>query len=229
MILLSASNRPLVVLPAIRSYSTPPPPAAAPAATSATARPTPTATPTNLPGSNLPGAGKYSPITVSIVTNLAKLFGYHSQTSTAIRTASDYYDRCAERGEMEAPFFYEGIASSLLHPVHANRMLIVFLPGFFFDFDLVDLGELLLRSSPFVHTYGCRIQLTIPAIDSGRMRATTFVSNLVLHHDSAHLDALRPIPIPSSAPGSDLHPGVDQPLLHRRRATDPRTLRRDAG
>lgn len=71
-------------------------------------RPTPVPVPTNLPGSNLPGASKYSPITVSIVTNLAKLFGYNSQTSTAIRTASDYYDRCAERGEIEAPFFYEG-------------------------------------------------------------------------------------------------------------------------
>lgn len=45
---------------------------------------------------------------MSIVTKLAKLFGYHSQTSTAIRTASDYYDRCAERAEIQAPFFYEG-------------------------------------------------------------------------------------------------------------------------
>lgn len=71
-------------------------------------RPTPTPTPTNLPGSNLPGASKHSPATVSIVTRLAKLFGYNSQTSTAIRTASDYYDRCAERAEIQAPFFYEG-------------------------------------------------------------------------------------------------------------------------
>jgi cytochrome b pre-mRNA-processing protein 3 len=47
-------------------------------------------------------------MTVSVVTKLANLFGYHSQTSTAIRTASDYYDRCAERGEIAAPFFYEG-------------------------------------------------------------------------------------------------------------------------
>ncbi|KAM0754906.1 hypothetical protein T439DRAFT_321965 [Meredithblackwellia eburnea MCA 4105] len=64
-------------------------------------------TPTNLPGSNLPNAQKYSPTTVKLVTGLAKLFGYHSQTSTAIRTTSDFYDRCAERGEIEAPFFYE--------------------------------------------------------------------------------------------------------------------------
>lgn len=68
----------------------------------------PTATPTGLPGANVPSGQKYSPLTVSVVTSLAKLFGYHSQTSTAIRTASDYYDRCAERAELEAPFFYEG-------------------------------------------------------------------------------------------------------------------------
>ena len=90
----------------IRHYSTPP---AAPAQ-----RAPPKPTPTNLPGSNLPGASKYSPLTVSLVTNLAKLFGYNSQTSTAIRTASDHYDRCAERGEIEAPFFYEG-SSPILH------------------------------------------------------------------------------------------------------------------
>ncbi|GAA5870655.1 hypothetical protein JCM3774_001717 [Rhodotorula dairenensis] len=74
------------------------------------ARPAVAPQPTNLPGSNLPSpspASRYSPLTVSIVTKLAKLFGYHSQTSTAIRTTSDYYDRCAERGEVEAPFFYE--------------------------------------------------------------------------------------------------------------------------
>ncbi|GAA6027527.1 hypothetical protein JCM8097_007906 [Rhodosporidiobolus ruineniae] len=70
-------------------------------------RPTSQPQPTNLPGSNLPGAAKYSPLTVSVVTKLAKLFGYHSTTSTAIRTTSDYYDRCAERGEVESAFFYE--------------------------------------------------------------------------------------------------------------------------
>ncbi|GAA5825557.1 hypothetical protein JCM11251_000283 [Rhodosporidiobolus azoricus] len=75
---------------------------------SSSARPTPTPQPTNLPGSNLPTTSKkYSPLTVSVVTKLAKLFGYHSQTSTAIRTTSDYYDRCAERSEVESAFFYE--------------------------------------------------------------------------------------------------------------------------
>ncbi|GAA5848423.1 hypothetical protein JCM9279_006562 [Rhodotorula babjevae] len=114
-------------LPALRSFasSSPLPSSAAPdsspapspapaASTSApgtsTSRPEGTPQPTKLPGSNLgpaSGASKYSPLTVSLVTKLAKLFGYHSQTSTAIRTTSDYYDRCAERGEVEAAFFYE--------------------------------------------------------------------------------------------------------------------------
>ncbi|KAI5481817.1 protein required for assembly of ubiquinol cytochrome-c reductase complex (cytochrome bc1 complex) [Pseudohyphozyma bogoriensis] len=90
-----------------RSYSAPPTPTPSPPPPPSSSRPTNTPTPTNLPGSNLPGASKYSPLTVSVVKTLAKVFGYNSQTSTAIRTASDYYDRCAERGEIEAPFFYE--------------------------------------------------------------------------------------------------------------------------
>ncbi|GAA5909926.1 Cbp3p [Sporobolomyces salmoneus] len=118
--LSSSSVRPASILPSsIRTYSSTPSsssPTPAPNAsephnnTSASAhRPTLTPQPTNLPGSNLPSAHptRYSPFTVSIVTKLAKLFGYHSQTSTAIRTTSDYYDRCAERGEIEAPFWYE--------------------------------------------------------------------------------------------------------------------------
>lgn len=87
-------------------------------------RPTPAPQPTNLPGSNLPSpspASRYSPLTVSVVTKLAKLFGYHSQTSTAIRTSSDYYDRCAERGEIEAPFFYEGALSLSISKLSVTR------------------------------------------------------------------------------------------------------------
>jgi cytochrome b pre-mRNA-processing protein 3 len=103
---LAAQRAPFVAaqrLPmASRSYATP---ASSPPAP---ARAAPKPTPTNLPGSNLPGAKKYSPLTVSLVTSLAKLFGYNTQTSTAIRNASDYYDRCAERAEVEAEFFYEG-------------------------------------------------------------------------------------------------------------------------
>ncbi|CEQ40233.1 SPOSA6832_01832, partial [Sporobolomyces salmonicolor] len=115
---LPAHLQPLQLAPpasSLRPYSssssTSPPSEPTPEASTSTsaARPTPTAQPTNLPGSNLPPAApsRYSPLTVSVVTKLAKLFGYHSQTSTAIRTTSDYYDRCAERGEIEAPFFYE--------------------------------------------------------------------------------------------------------------------------
>ncbi|GAA6058111.1 hypothetical protein JCM3770_005944 [Rhodotorula araucariae] len=120
-----SAHTPPAALAALRSYasstpssSSPDSPSPAPSAStssasqsaSTTARPTPTPQPTNLPGANLGpagGAAKYSPLTVSVVTRLAKLFGYHSQTSTAIRTTSDYYDRCAERGEVEAAFFYE--------------------------------------------------------------------------------------------------------------------------
>ncbi|SCV71136.1 BQ2448_2724 [Microbotryum intermedium] len=125
--LTTRSTRPLSAQPwyaaatALRPYSSTPSSSSSPSSsvsapstsTSTSApspsvdRPTAQPQPTNLPGSNLPGAGKYSPLTVSIVTKVAKLFGYHSQTSTAIRTTSDYYDRCAERGEIEAPFFYE--------------------------------------------------------------------------------------------------------------------------
>ncbi|GAA5959909.1 hypothetical protein JCM3765_000639 [Sporobolomyces pararoseus] len=117
---LSAAARPAsIFVSSVRPYSSSTPPqSSSPIAstseptesTSASAhRPTPTPQPTNLPGSNLPAAHptRYSPLTVSVVTKLAKLFGYHSQTSTAIRTTSDYYDRCAERGEIEAPFWYE--------------------------------------------------------------------------------------------------------------------------
>ncbi|KAK4701995.1 cytochrome b pre-mRNA-processing protein 3, partial [Phenoliferia sp. Uapishka_3] len=94
---------------AIRSYATTPSSSATPpsSTTPTISRAVPTPIPTNLPGSNIPAPSKYSPTTVKLVTGLAKLFGYNSQTSTAIRTASDYYDRCAERGELEAPFFYE--------------------------------------------------------------------------------------------------------------------------
>ncbi|BGO99443.1 Serine carboxypeptidase 3 [Rhodotorula toruloides] len=86
------------------------PTAPAGSATSHVHRPTRTPQPTNLPGSNLPpptSAKKYSPLTVAVVKTLAKLFGYNTQTSTAIRVTTDYYDRCAERAEVEAPFFYE--------------------------------------------------------------------------------------------------------------------------
>lgn len=56
-----------------------------------------------------PPSGKpYSHLTVSIVKGVAKLMGYNSRTSTAIRVTSDLYDRCAERAEAEADFWYGG-------------------------------------------------------------------------------------------------------------------------
>ncbi|GAA5891243.1 hypothetical protein JCM5296_006874 [Sporobolomyces johnsonii] len=118
LLVLPAHLQPLQLAPpasSLRPYSSsssssqPSQPTPEASTSTSAARPTPTPQPTNLPGSNLPAAApsRYSPLTVSIVTKLAKLFGYHSQTSTAIRTTSDYYDRCAERGEIESPFFYE--------------------------------------------------------------------------------------------------------------------------
>lgn len=168
-------------------YSTHPTPS------TSTSTPTPTPTPlpststtpptksfsptkTNLPGSNLPGAAKYSPITVSIVTSLAKLFGYHSQTSTAIRTASDYYDRCSERGQVEAQFFYDGSYLSLsLSPT---------CPSFF-------------SSSLFLTSF-----FSFPSSYSpyNRMRITTFIPNLVLNNNSAHLALIRSISVPPFTP-----------------------------
>ncbi|BGP24336.1 hypothetical protein Rt10032_c03g1542 [Rhodotorula toruloides] len=87
-----------------------PPKASAGSLDTSSNRPTRTPQPTNLPGANLPpptSAKKYSPLTVAVVKTLAKLFGYNTQTSTAIRVTTGYYDRCAERAEVEAPFFYE--------------------------------------------------------------------------------------------------------------------------
>ncbi|SPO42192.1 related to CBP3 - mitochondrial protein required for assembly of cytochrome bc1 complex [Pseudozyma flocculosa] len=48
----------------------------------------------------------YSPFTVSVVKGLAKLMGYNSLSSTAIRVTSDLYDRCAERAHVERNFWY---------------------------------------------------------------------------------------------------------------------------
>ncbi|TIB62663.1 hypothetical protein E3P77_03803 [Wallemia ichthyophaga] len=47
---------------------------------------------------------QHSELTKKIVFSIAKLFGYNSDTSTAIRTTSDYYDRCAEWEEGHGEF-----------------------------------------------------------------------------------------------------------------------------
>lgn len=78
----------------------------------AQATPSTSNTSTELPGvetaSTSRPAREYSPLTKRFVWALARLLGYNTTTSTAIRTTSDFYDRCAERAEVEAPFFYEG-------------------------------------------------------------------------------------------------------------------------
>lgn len=53
-----------------------------------------------------PPPKKHSALTVSVVKGLARLMGYNSVTSTAIRVSSDLYDRCAERADLEADFWY---------------------------------------------------------------------------------------------------------------------------
>lgn len=55
-----------------------------------------------------PSNKQYNPITVSLVKGVAKLMGYNSTTSTAIRVSSDLYDRCAERTDVERDFWYKG-------------------------------------------------------------------------------------------------------------------------
>lgn len=86
--------------------STPPPPSSSTsppsgnpnsASSSAAASSSNVATP---PGS--------SPIRDSLIKGVAKVMGYNTRTATAIRTTSDYYDRCSERDEREGSFFYEG-------------------------------------------------------------------------------------------------------------------------
>ncbi|PWN88607.1 hypothetical protein FA10DRAFT_268784 [Acaromyces ingoldii] len=53
-----------------------------------------------------PPPKKHSALTVSLVKGLARIMGYNSTTSTAIRVSSDLYDRCAERADIEAAFWY---------------------------------------------------------------------------------------------------------------------------
>lgn len=48
-----------------------------------------------------PGAG-------GLLGSIAKIMGYDTRTSAAIRTTSDYYDRCSERDEKEGTFWYDG-------------------------------------------------------------------------------------------------------------------------
>jgi len=48
----------------------------------------------------------YSPITVAVVKTLAKMMGYNSRESTAIRVTSDLYDACVDAVELNAHFWH---------------------------------------------------------------------------------------------------------------------------
>lgn len=51
-------------------------------------------------------AKKHNALTVAIVKGIARLMGYNSTTTTAIRVTSDLYDRCAAQADKEADFWY---------------------------------------------------------------------------------------------------------------------------
>jgi cytochrome b pre-mRNA-processing protein 3 len=55
-----------------------------------------------------------SPLKQSVMKGIARVMGYNTRTATAIRATSDYYDRCSERDEKEATFFYDGTPNALL-------------------------------------------------------------------------------------------------------------------
>lgn len=55
-----------------------------------------------------------SPATQGILGGIAKIMGYDTRTSAAIRATSDYYDRCSERDEKEGTFWYDGTSSHYL-------------------------------------------------------------------------------------------------------------------
>jgi cytochrome b pre-mRNA-processing protein 3 len=44
----------------------------------------------------------------SLLKGLANVMGYNSTSAAAVRSTSDYYDRCSERDEKESTFFYDG-------------------------------------------------------------------------------------------------------------------------
>jgi cytochrome b pre-mRNA-processing protein 3 len=53
-----------------------------------------------------PPPKKHNALTVALVTGLARLMGYNNTTTRAIRVTSDFYDRCAERADRNADFWY---------------------------------------------------------------------------------------------------------------------------
>ncbi|WFD33334.1 beta-ketoacyl-[acyl-carrier-protein] synthase II [Malassezia cuniculi] len=53
-----------------------------------------------------PSRHEYSPLTVSLVKGIGRLMGYNFVRSKAINVTGDLYDRCAQRAEAEAHFWY---------------------------------------------------------------------------------------------------------------------------
>jgi hypothetical protein len=74
---------------------------------------------------------KPSPTTRGILGGIAKVMGYDTTTSAAIRTTSDYYDRCSERDEKEGSFWYDGMWPSFYLAVlkRLRRLSIYFSPS----------------------------------------------------------------------------------------------------
>ena len=62
-----------------------------------------------------PPRKQHSALTIALVKGVARLMGYNSVTTTAIRVTSDLFDRCAERADLESDFWYGG-ASPLSSP-----------------------------------------------------------------------------------------------------------------
>jgi len=50
----------------------------------------------------------HSELKKKLVRMAAKLMGYNSRTTTAIRVTSDLYDRCAERWDLDKDFWQGG-------------------------------------------------------------------------------------------------------------------------
>lgn len=55
-----------------------------------------------------PSRQQYSPTTVALIKGIGRLMGYNFVRSKAINVTGDLYDRCAQRAEAEAHFWYTG-------------------------------------------------------------------------------------------------------------------------
>jgi hypothetical protein len=65
------------------------------------------------PAENKTQDSKYSATTKKIVYGLAKVMGYYSTGSTAIKASHSLYNICAEQMELNKDFYIKGITSSI--------------------------------------------------------------------------------------------------------------------